>query len=95
MQLQTILDNCLIEGENSTLITSAPCTVNVGQLRGLIQEGELDAIHVRLLDLTEAHVSPTNQTKSREISRLLIPLQLPPLLVSVCQPHPRFKRFDV
>lgn len=68
MQLQTTLDNCLIEGENSTLITSAPCTVNVGQLRGLIQEGELDAIHVRLLDLTEAHVSPTNQTKSREIS---------------------------
>ena len=44
--------NCLIEGEEDTLIISVPRVANVKELKQVIhREGELDVLQYRLLDL--------------------------------------------
>jgi hypothetical protein len=44
--------NCLIEGEEDTLIISVSRATKVKELKQVIhQEGELDALQYRLLDL--------------------------------------------
>jgi len=45
--------NCLIEGEEKTLIASVLRTANLEELTQVIhRKGELDALQYRLLDLT-------------------------------------------
>ena len=44
--------NCLIEGEEDTLIVSVSSAAKVKELKQVIfREGELEALHYRLLDL--------------------------------------------
>ena len=44
--------NCLIEGEEDTILVSIPRTVKVYELKRVIhREGQLDVLQYRLLDL--------------------------------------------